>query len=112
MEQRSAIFVGVRGTVLALDVGTGTELWRASLKAGHFVNVAFDGQRVIATTRGEVFALDPATGHVLWNNRLEGMGLGFVTIAGAGQVPPMAQSQQNNEQAASTAIIGAAAASS
>jgi outer membrane protein assembly factor BamB len=108
MAQRDAIFVGIRGTVLALDPGTGTELWRATLKPGYFVNVGFDGQRVIATTRGEVFALDPATGHVLWNNRLEGLGISFVTIAGSSQVPAMAQSQQNSDNAAGAAAAAAA----
>jgi len=111
MEQRNAIFVGVRGVVLALDPATGAELWRRELKSGYFVNVAFDGQRVIATARGEVFALDPATGHVMWNNRLEGLGLGFVTIAGAAQVPAMAQIQQNRDSAAAAGGAVAAAAS-
>ncbi|HEX4824738.1 MAG TPA: PQQ-binding-like beta-propeller repeat protein [Candidatus Polarisedimenticolaceae bacterium] len=98
--------------VLALDPATGSVAWRTFLKGGSFVNVTFDGQRVVAATKGEVFALDPATGHILWNNRLEGMGLGFVTIAGAGQVPAMAQIQKNRDDAGGAAAGMAAAAGS
>lgn len=105
---RNAIFVGVRGTVLALDPATGVELWRRTLRNGHFVNVAFDGKMVIATTRGEVFALDPGTGHMIWNNELKGLGWGFVTIAGAAQVPAMALTQQNCDNAAGAAAVAAA----
>lgn len=104
MVERDPIIVGVRGVVLALDPATGTELWRRTLRSGHFANVATHGKLVIATTRGEVFALDRTTGHVLWNNPLRGLGWGFVTIAGAGQVPPMRQSQQDSDGAAAAAV--------
>ena len=103
MAGNSALFVGVQGTVLALDASTGTEPWKTSLKGRQFVNVTLQGARVIATTKGEVFALDPATGQLLWNNKLSGLGLGFVTVAGAAQVPAIASRKQQDDAAAASA---------
>jgi len=103
MSARNAIFIGIKGTVLALDPATGTELWRTALSGSHFVNVTLHGRSVIATTKGEVFALDPASGHVLWNNKLKGLGMGFVTVAGAAQVPGMAYGTQQNDAGAAAA---------
>ena len=102
---RNAIFIGVRGEVLALDPSTGTEIWRTALKSVHFVNVTLQGGKVLATTRGEIFALDPASGHILWNNKLQGLGWGFVTIAGADSISAMAAytAQQNDGSGAAAA---------
>jgi outer membrane protein assembly factor BamB len=79
----SAIFVGIRGGVAALERDTGRQLWKAKLKGADFVNVMLDNDRVIAATKGEVFCLDAATGQVLWHNELPGEGWGLVTIATA-----------------------------
>ena len=38
-KKREAVYVGIRGTVLALDSSNGTEMWRSDLKQGDFVNV-------------------------------------------------------------------------
>jgi hypothetical protein len=40
MAQSSLIFIGMAGTVVALDRATGTEVWRSELKGNDFVNVA------------------------------------------------------------------------
>ena len=77
----SAIFIGIRGGVTALDRDTGRQLWKAELKGADFVNVMLDNDRVIAATKGEVFCLDAATGQVLWHNELRGEGWGLVTLA-------------------------------
>lgn len=96
------IFVGVRGTVLALDASSGTEVWRTSLKGADFVNVTALDRQIIAATKGEVFALDPASGTVLWNNKLKGLGLGFVTVAGSDQVTAAAAGYRRKQAASSS----------
>ena len=40
MAQSSLIYIGIAGTVVALDRTTGTEVWRSDLKGNDFVNVA------------------------------------------------------------------------
>jgi hypothetical protein len=108
MASQSAVFIGIKGTVLALDSATGVELWRTELKGMDFVNVAVLDGTVYAATKGELFALDPATGTKLWRNKLKGLGLGFVTIAGAGQVPAAASRQRRQQGAAAAATAAAA----
>src|SRR5262245_30282055 len=88
MATQEMIFIGVRGTVLALDSSAGTEIWRTALKGADFVNVALVDSGLYATTKGEVFALDRTTGKVLWHNTLKGLGLGLVTVGGSAQVSP------------------------
>lgn len=58
---QSAILIGIKGSVIALDRTTGQQLWLTQLKGGDFVNVLVDGDRVIATMRGEAFCLDAAS---------------------------------------------------
>jgi outer membrane protein assembly factor BamB len=103
----SAIFIGIRGGVTALDRETGRQLWAARLKGSDFVNVILDNDRVIAATKGEVFCLDAATGHVLWHNELPGEGWGLVTIATASSpsssVPSFGEKQRRDEAAAASA---------
>jgi outer membrane protein assembly factor BamB len=108
MAGQDAVFIGVQGTVLALDSATGEELWRTSLRGSDFVNVALQDGKVFASTKGEIFALDPGTGTTLWRNKLKGLGLGLVTIAGSAQVPAAAARQRRQQAGAA----GAAAAAS
>jgi len=96
------LFIGVRGTVLALDASSGTELWRTRLKGADFVNVTALDRQVIAATKGEVFALDPASGTMLWQNKLKGLGLGFVTVAGSDQVTTAAANERRRRSAANS----------
>jgi len=108
MPQTSLVYIGVKGSVLALDRATGTEVWRTKLKGGGFVNVVLDQGQLYATVQGEVFRLDPASGQIAWNNSLSGLGLGLVTIGTS--VSPQAVSMQENqqqEQAAATAAVTA-----
>ena len=78
--QAGVVIVGIGGAVVALDRGTGQEVWRTRLK-GDFVNVVLIDNSLYATASGELFCLDPATGQVQWNNPLKGFGRGLVTIA-------------------------------
>lgn len=112
MPGQGPLFIGIRGTVLALDPAIGTELWRARVKGMDFVNVALVEGGLYATARGEVFALDPTTGHVLWHNKLKGLGFGLVTVAGSDQASPSAEAirRRRARAAAGGAAAGAGAA--
>jgi outer membrane protein assembly factor BamB len=106
-KSRDAIYIGIRGTVLALDRSTGAEIWRAELKRADFVNVVLDGDRILAATSGELFCLDSTTGKILWNNGLKGLGHGLITVASAnapcGSVAPNATQKQRDDAAAAAA---------
>ena len=97
------IIVGIKGTVIALDVETGNEVWRTPLKGSQFTNITLDRGLVFAAARGEVFCLDAATGRLFWSNPLTGMGWGIVTFATAAQAPAAAQQLANEAAAASAA---------
>ena len=102
------IFIGIRGTVLALDRGTGEARWSKHLGSSDFVNVTLQDGDLYAATKGRLYRLDQATGDILWSNELPGLGWGIITIAGASQAVPSAEKRRRDEQAAA----GAAAASS
>ena len=107
MARRDAILIGIQGTVLALDPTTGDERWRTELKGTSFVNVTLHGRTIVAATRGELFGLDASTGTIVWRNKLKGLGTGFITIAGAGQVPAMALQTHDDGGAAAAAAAAA-----
>ncbi|HEY2432855.1 MAG TPA: PQQ-binding-like beta-propeller repeat protein [Vicinamibacterales bacterium] len=77
------LFVGARGTVIAVDRATGDTIWTADLKGGEFVEAMIVDGDLFAASKGRLYRLDPATGDVLWRNDLPGLGWGIVTIAGA-----------------------------
>jgi outer membrane protein assembly factor BamB len=98
------VFIGIKGTVIALDRATGEEVWRTALK-GDFVNVVLQDGDLYATASGELFCLDPASGGIRWHNGLKGLGRGLVTIATSGnqQALVMREKQQQDEAAAAAA---------
>ncbi len=108
MNEQSNLFVGICGMVLSLDAATGQEAWRTRLKGGDFVNVCLMDSGLYASTKGELFALDGATGAILWHNKLTGLGTGFVTIGGAGQVPPAMAKRRKQQNDAGGAAAAAA----
>ncbi len=83
MVKPDLVFVGIRGSVLALDKNSGGRVWETKLKGGTFVTVLVEGDRVLAGAQGEIFCLDAATGQVLWHDGLKGYGLGLMSIATA-----------------------------
>jgi outer membrane protein assembly factor BamB len=95
-----ALFIGIRGTVLALDRATGVTRWSSHLVGSDFVNVVLEEGNIYAATRGRLYRLDPATGDILWSNELPGLGWGIITIAGASQSAPSAEKRRRDEQAA------------
>src|SRR3954467_3338992 len=108
-ESGRMIFVGIRGTVVALDPVTGAELWRTHLKGCEFVNVVRDGPDLIASTRGELFCLDPANGRIRWQNPMRGFGYGIATVASSDGSSPATSAQHLYDQ---DAAASAAASSS
>lgn len=74
------VFVGIQGTVVALDRVTGEERWRTDLKGSGAVLFHVDGPALYATAAGEAFCLDLLTGAILWHNKLKGLGLGLASI--------------------------------
>ncbi len=111
MANSSLVFLGVKGTVIALSRSNGSEVWRARLPGSDFVNLALEDDRVYATTRGQVYCLSATSGEILWNNPLKGMGLGLVTIAAAGQGTAAAEKMRRDQAAAAVAATTAAKAS-
>ena len=102
----NAIYLGIKGAVIALNRATGEELWRTTLKGGDFVNVILDGNQLYATTRGEIFCLDTKTGEPRWHNELKGLGLGLGLISIAtpsGSQALTAQEKQMRDAAAAAA---------
>src|ERR1700683_4067565 len=110
-ESRDTIYIGIRGTVLALARSRGVEVWGADLKGSDFVNVVLDGDRVLAATKGEVFCLDSTTGKILWNNELKGLGRSLMTMVTAnspmGSILPSVEKKRRDDQAAAGATATA-----
>jgi len=100
------LYIGIKGTVLAIDRATGETVWNTPLKGGEFVNVVLDGDELYAATRGELYRLDPATGNILWKNELEGMGWGLIAIARApdGNWNAMQEKKRQDDAAAAGAL--------
>lgn len=101
--QPNTIFVGIKGTVLAIDRKTGATEWRTDLKGSDFVNVTLQNGDLFAACRGRLYRLDPLTGAIQWCNELPGLGYGLVTIAGASQVAPGVAETKRREAAAAAA---------
>lgn len=113
MTTQELIFIGIRGTVLALHRHSGKQVWAARLKGGDFVNLIVENQRILATTYGEIFCLDPSSGQVLWHNPLKGYGVGVATIATAAGITSapaalFAEKRRRDQQASAAAAVAAA----
>ena len=93
MKTSDFVFIGIKGSVIALNRLTGQQAWVVHLTSSDFVNILVEQDVVIATTAGEVFQLDALTGNSRWHNPLKGFGTGLATIATADS------SSHNNAQA-------------
>jgi outer membrane protein assembly factor BamB len=119
MAQSRFIYLGVRGSVIALNSANGEQLWATPLKGIEFVNVVLDGSNLYAATKGEIFCLEPKTGIIRWHNPLKGYGWGLISIAGEGIAQNLsalgAEKRRRDEQDAasgSAAAGGSTAAAS
>ena len=115
MKTSELVFIGIRGSVVALDRATGKQVWATHLKGWSFVNVVVQNGAVLASCYGEIFALDPITGDALWHNPLKGFGTGLATIATednprSGNVAVLAERRRRDDQAAAAAAGGSVAA--
>ena len=81
MAASKIIYLGIKGTVIALDSSSGAQIWATSLVGSEFVNVVLDGDNLYATTHGEIFCLDPIDGKNRWHNKLKGFGYGLCSVA-------------------------------
>ena len=75
------LVVGTMGYVAAMDVDTGEELWRTSLKGYGIVTVLWCDDRLFAASQGRLYRLNPANGDVMWRNDLSGLGYEPVNLA-------------------------------
>jgi outer membrane protein assembly factor BamB len=106
MAKPDLIFLGIRGSVLALDKNTGGRIWETKLKGSSFVTLLTEDNRIFAGAQGEIFCLDAASGKTLWHDRLSGYGLGLMSIAtrnGDSAVTALAAEQFRQQQEASAA---------
>ncbi|MCX6923387.1 MAG: PQQ-binding-like beta-propeller repeat protein [Verrucomicrobia bacterium] len=106
MKTSDLVFIGIKGSVVALARATGQHVWATHLKGSDFVNVVVQDGIVLASCYGEIFCLDPFTGNTLWHNPLQGFGLGLATIAmehdaASGNAPLLAE--KHRRDAAATA---------
>jgi outer membrane protein assembly factor BamB len=81
MKITDLVFIGIKGSVIALTRATGVQVWVRRLKGSDFVNLVLDGETILASCYGEIFCMDALTGKAMWHNPLKGFGLGLATIA-------------------------------
>ena len=117
MKPAQLVFIGIKGSVVALDRATGQQVWATHLKGSDFVNVVVQDGAVLASCYGEIFCLDPLTGVGMWHNPLKGFGRGLATIAtesnpGSGNAPVLAEKRRRDQAAAASAGAMAATAAS
>jgi outer membrane protein assembly factor BamB len=109
MKTSDLVFIGIKGSVVALNRATGQRVWATHLKGSDFVNVCLQNEAVLASCYGEIFCLDPLTGDARWHNPLKGFGTGLATIAternlGSGNAPVFAEKRRQDEQAAAASV--------
>jgi outer membrane protein assembly factor BamB len=117
MKTAQLIFIGIKGSVVALNRATGQQVWATRLKGSYFVNVVLQDGAVLASCCGEIFCLDPLTGIRMWHNPLKGFGTGLATIAtehnlGDGNAPVLAEKRRRDEAAAASSAAAVTAATS
>jgi len=112
MKTSDLVFIGIKGSVVALNRNTGEQVWVTRLKGYDFVNLVVQNETVLASCYGEIFCLDPLTGTALWQNPLKGFGVGLATIAiagnsGSGNAPVLAAKRRRDEEAATGSTTAA-----
>ena len=110
MKTSDLVFIGIKGSVVALNRTTGKQVWVTHLKGSDFVNIVVQNETVLASCYGEIFCLDPLTGNVLWHNPLKGFGIGLATIAGEREpgltnASALAEKRRRDAEAASAAAV-------
>jgi outer membrane protein assembly factor BamB len=114
MKTSDLVFIGIKGSVIALHRATGQQAWATHLKGSDFVNVVLQDGAVLASCYGEIYCLDPLTGDARWHNPLKGFGTGLVSIAteqnpASPSAPVLAEKRRRDEAVAASAAVVAAA---
>uniref|UniRef100_Q01TL8 Pyrrolo-quinoline quinone n=1 Tax=Solibacter usitatus (strain Ellin6076) TaxID=234267 RepID=Q01TL8_SOLUE len=106
MAQTNWLYIGIAGTVVALDRSTGKEIWRSDLN-GDFVNVVLHDGDLYAAANGEVYCINPISGDIRWKSPLKGLGHGLITIAASGgaQTVVMKEKHQRDDNAAAAGAV-------
>jgi outer membrane protein assembly factor BamB len=112
MKTSDLVFIGIKGSVVALNRTTGEQVWVTHLKGSDFVNIVVQNETVVASCYGEIFRLDPLTGNGLWHNPLKGFGTGLATMAtegnlGSGNAAVLAEKRRRDEEAAAASTTAA-----
>jgi outer membrane protein assembly factor BamB len=115
MKISDLVFIGIKGSVIALNRATGQQVWATHLKGSDFVSVVLHHEAILASCYGEIFCLDALTGNASWHNPLKGFGRGLATMAlkdspGSGAAPVLAEKRRRDEQAAASAAAASTAA--
>lgn len=110
MKTSDLIFIGIRGSVVALNRATGRQVWATHLKGSDFVSILVEPDLILASCYGEIFCLEPHTGNALWHNPLKGFGRGLATIATIRNpedrnTPASAEKRRRDQEAASSAAV-------
>jgi len=117
MKISDLVFIGIKGSVVALNCATGQQVWATRLKGLDFVNVLVQDGAVLASCSGEIFCLDPLTGKGIWHNPLKGIGTGLATIAtehnpGDGNAPVLAEKRRRDKEAEASSAASVTVATS
>jgi outer membrane protein assembly factor BamB len=113
MTSLNLIFIGIKGSAMALDQASGIPVWERNLKGSDFVNLTLSENELYAATHGEIYCLDPATGKIRWHNELKGMGYGLVSIAVSGsQSNATAMAKHIKDQEEASVVTGTVIAAS
>jgi outer membrane protein assembly factor BamB len=103
------VFVGIKGSVIALRRDSGETAWSIKLRRGaSFVPLVVEGDRVYAISGGEVTCLSASDGKPLWHNEMPGFGRGHAVIAGApsgGAIAAAVSEQEAAARAGSAAAV-------
>ncbi len=114
MKTTDLLFIGIKGSVLALECRSGRQVWATHLKGSEFVNVLLEDDVVLASCCGEIFCLDALNGNALWHNPLRGFGRGLATMVTernpGGGGAALAEKRLRDEAAAAAAASGASVA--
>ena len=78
------IYVGIRGSVVAVRKPGGEIAWSTRLRKGSsLVPILVEGNRLYAVSGGELSCLDASSGKLVWHNPLRGFGMGFAALGSA-----------------------------
>jgi outer membrane protein assembly factor BamB len=98
------VFVGMNGSVCAVERDSGRVVWQwqsPKPKRG-FVSIFLDEDRIMAGLSGYLYCLDAASGRVLWENPLKGFGYGnfsFASVRGSWDATSAVQQEEDDEAA-------------